>query len=734
MEIKDFLDMVLGTGSGYATVVTKDNAGQPTVQKFFSYPDEMEEMCRYAEARAGHDVYFSPILFHEQRRIRENAKTVSAIYADADTCDPKNFRLAPTVSVKTSEGRWHAYWVLDKEADPQRVALLAKQIAYGHKDQGCDLSGWNPTKLLRIPQTRNTKYGDSQVVEATTSGLVYKIEEIESVYADVQVDKVLDLASIPKPEITPEVYGVLMKIKSNPEILSLFSDQPAPNADYSKMLWKLELELFRQGLTAEEVFAVAKSSRCNKYTRPDRPRRMDPDGDLWREVLRAQQTFEVNPTISIVINEVEDEPAEQAVVISLLADEERVVVAENPTFIDKYVDWAKKKTDGAVEYQISSAFTLLSSCFSDIGYATPKYGKLGLNLWFMLLGETTLSRKSTSRQLMLRMLRSFEKFAGYQIDIGSNVTAEALVKHLSGRDKLTSLFHRDEVQGMFKEFVTKTYMAAAADQFTELYDGHVPVIIRATGASSSVKAVQSERAETNFIMYLMGITSKVAEILTVDYFRSGFLARFIYVIADTPERTYESEAIEQSAEQEVIKQDDEMEAIVRSLYDSTLYWQKKGAPFPRPVRMTDDALARFNAFKWDMGNYSKGHSNEDSIEPARQRLALSIWKCAVLLAMYDKSDEVEVKHVLIAVHYAEQWFRNLVRMAGAISASEWQREVDELEMLLSSKGGRMKYEDAYKKFGNKRKREFDEMIDALKSQARITVKVENMRTYLEVTK
>jgi hypothetical protein len=212
------------------------------------------------------------------------------------------------------------------------------------------------------------------------------------------------------------------------------------------------------------------------------------------------------------------------------------------------------------------------------------------------------------------------------------------------------------------------------------------------------------------------------------------LARFVYVIADTPERTYESEAIEQSNEQEVVKQDDEMEAIVRSLYDSTLYWQKKGAPFPRPVRMTDDALARFNTFKWDMGNYSKGHHNEESIEPARQRLALSIWKCAVLLAMYDKSDDVEVKHVLIAVHYAEQWFRNLVRMAGAISASEWQREVDQLELLLSSKGGRMKYEDAYKKFGNKRKREFDEMIDALKSQARIVVKVENMRTYLEVTR
>lgn len=734
MEIKDFLELVLGSGAGYATIVTKDNAGQPTVQKFFSYPDELDEMVSYAESKSTHDVYFSPILFHETRRIRENAKGVSVVYADADTCDPKNFRLTPSISVQTSDGRWHAYWVLDKEADPHRVAMAAKRIAYAHKEQGCDLSGWNPTKLLRVAKSKNTKYGDFQEVSASTTGVVYTIEEIEKAYSEVEVERVLDFESAPKPEITPEVYGVLMKIKSNPEILSLFSDMPGPNADYSRMLWKLELELFRQGLTAEEVFSVAKSARCNKYLRPDRPKRSDPDGDLWREVLRAQQTYQT-PSIEVQVvaeKEVESEPEDMS--ISLLNDGEREVVASHKTFIDLYVNWAKKKTDGAVEYQIASAFTLLSSCFSDIGYATPKYGKLGLNLWFMLLGETTLSRKSTSRQLMLRMLRSFERFCGYQIDIGSNVTAEALVKHLSGRDKLTSLFHRDEVQGMFKEFVTKTYMAAAADQFTELYDGHVPVIIRATGASSSVKAVQSERAETNFIMYLMGITSKVAEILTVDYFRSGFLARFIYVIADTPERTFESEAIEQSAEQEVSKQDDEMEMIVRSIYDSALYWQKKGGVFPKPVRMTDEALARFNNFKWDTGTYSKGHPNEDSIEPSRQRLSLSVWKCAVLLAMYDKSDVVELRHVLIAISYAEQWFKNLIRMAGEISASEWQREVDELELLLTSKGGRMKYEDAYKKFGNKRKREFDEMVDALRSQGRIFLKVENMKTYLEVAR
>lgn len=732
MEIRDFLEGVLGEAGGYSTIVTKDAWGNPTVQKFFSYPDELDEMVEYAKSKSNSDVYFSPILFYEERRIRENAKSVQAAYADADTCNPKHFRLPPSIVVETSKDRWHAYWLLDKPYDPQRVALLSKKIAYAHKEQGCDLSGWNPTKLLRVPNSANTKYSPAQEVVAEPSGLVYTIQELEQVYADIEVESISEPTTLPMPEQTPEIIKVLGKIPADSNIMSLYMDEPLPNADMSKMLWRLELELFRAGLTPEEVFVVAKNAKCNKYHRPDRPKRLDADGDLWRDVLRAHQAFQIpdTPEKAVAISELTEVKQERK--IDFLQPDERNLVAANPTFIDKYVAWARKKTDGAVEYQIASAFTLLSSAFSDTGYGTPKYGKLGLNLWFMLLGETTLSRKSTSRQLMLRCIRTYEKYVGYQIDIGSNVTAEGLVKHLAGRDKLTSLFHRDEVQGMFKEFITKTYMATAADQFTELYDGHVPVVIRSTGGKSASAAVQTERAETNFIMYLMGITSKVSEILTVDYFRSGFLARFLYVVADAPERTFELEAVEQAPEQEtVVAADYEMESMIKSIYDSKLWWEKKGAPFPRPVRLSPDALQRFNQFKWDMGTFTEGHEHEDSIEPSRQRLSLSIWKCAILLAMYDRSEEVELRHMLIAIHYAEGWFTNLVRIAASISESEWQREVDSLESFVTSKGGKVRYDEAFKRFGNKRKREFDEMLDSLRSQGRMRVYVDGSRTVLE---
>ncbi len=734
MKAKEFLESILGEAAGYATVVTKDSNGQPTVQKFFSYPDEFSEMVEYAESMSAGDVYFSPILFAEKRRIREHATSVSSVYADSDTCNPDNFRMPPSINVQTSEGRWHSYWMLESAGDPTRVANLAKKIAYAHRNQGCDVSGWNPTKLLRIPGSKNTKYENNQDVIGDSSGLIYSIGELEDVYKDIDVAPAPDsVGSVEAPKDTPPIIEVLGKIPATGNIMSLYMDTPPVGADLSKRLWRLELELFRIGLTAEEVYTVARHAKCNKYHISTRQRRPDADGDLWREVQRAEQSYNIPDKPFDALEELDSiVPTDESKAIDFLTPEEREIASSQATFIDRYVAWARKKTDGAVEFQIASAFTLLSSAFADTGHGTPKYGKLGLNLWFMVLGETTLSRKSTSRQLMLRMLRAYEHYVGYQIDIGSNVTAEGLVKHLSARDGLTSMFHRDEVQGMFKEFMTKTYMANAADQFTELYDGSVPVVIRSTGGKTATSAVQSDRAETNFIMYLMGITSKVSEILTADYFRSGFLARFLYVVADAPEKTFEKEAIEQAPEdQSIVTQDYEMDEIVSSLYHSKLYWEKKGAPFPRPIRMTDDALKRFNQFKWDMGLFVEGHPQEESIEPSRQRLALSIWKIAVLLSMYDKSDEVQMHHVLVAIHYSENWFANLIRMAQSISESEWQRELDDLEAFVTNKGGKVRFDEVFRRFGSKRKREFDEMVESLRSQGRLRLYVDNHKTFLE---
>lgn len=727
MQTGDFLQAVYGDATGLATIVTKGATGELTEQKFFEYPAQLDDMKAYALAHATEDIYYSPILFNAPRRIKENAKTVHVIYADADACAPENFMVEPSICVQTSDDRWHTYWMLDSEVDPQVAALLAKKIAYAHKHQGCDISGWNTTKLLRIPNSMNLKPGKNAPVTATSTGAIYSLDDLELHYGDVEVEPIRELSLAELPDSWPNLMKTMAKLQSNPEIMGLYMEEPSASADLSRLLWKLEIALFKQGLTAEEVFVIVRNAKCNKYHSPLRPKRLDADGDLWREVQRAGASFkeDIAAPMPIDLTDIEKPIEVSSIKPQFLTDSERLTVMEHRNFIDIYRDWATSKTDGAIAYQNASAWTLLSCVFSDVGYAVPKFGKMGLNLWFMVLGETTLTRKSTSRNLMLRAVRQYEKFSGYQIDIGSDATPEGLTAILAERDKQTSLLHRDEVQGMFKDFINKTYMASAAERFTELYDGHVPVTIR-----SAKGKTQTERAETNFIMYLMGITSKTADVLTTEYFRSGFLARFIYVTAPTPPRTKESEDIQQADEYEVNVRDEQLEQMMKSLSESVMFWQKKGGP--RPVRLSQPALERFNQFKWEMGNYSEAHPERESIEPSRQRLALSVWKCAVLLAMYDRYEEVQLRHLLTAIMYSEEWFWNLTQMAGAISASEWQRDVDQLETLITDKGGKIRYEEAYKKFSNKRKREFDEMVQALHSQARAQLVVEGQKTYLEV--
>ena len=78
---------------------------------------------------------------------------------------------------------------------------------------------------------------------------------------EVEVEPIREAAVAPMPEQTPQLIEALDKLSHNPEIVKLYLDEPMPNADLSKLLWKLELELFREGLTAEEVFVIAKNAK-----------------------------------------------------------------------------------------------------------------------------------------------------------------------------------------------------------------------------------------------------------------------------------------------------------------------------------------------------------------------------------------------------------------------------------------------------------------------------------------
>ena len=449
---------------------------------------------------------------------------------------------------------------------------------------------------------------------------------------------------------------------------------------------------------------------------------------LWADVLRARSKSVLGDTEDALDYEpvVTVEPTVKDKSVDFLSAAEKASLPS--TFIDDYVAWAGSKTDAAAEYHVASAFMILSTVFSDFGHAVPKFGKLPLNLWFMVLGETTRSRKSTTRALGMSFIRALsvlpdaddDMVVGYNYDLGSDFTPEALDNELLKHPNRSALLHRDEAQGWIQEMDKKAYMAGAKGKMTELYDGHVSGKLRATGDNNRRASV-----DVALNLFVMGIRSQVCEYLTQEDFRSGFLTRFIYIEATAPPRSPESDWLEQADIHEVKQGDDVFTKMVKRIEASRQHWEdftpSVDAPTV-PVPCVPDAWKRLNKFITDVLDAAEGHQRHQIIEAASDRLTKSILKAATLLAMLDCCDEVQVEHMLAAINFASSWFGHMVNMANGISESSWARKQKEVEDFLLQKGGTAKWEVVYRQFrSDLRADEFLKIIQALTDAGLISV-------------
>lgn len=692
------LDYVYGTSEGKFAIIPQDFVWI----RWFDWPQDREYVEKYIELRSDEDVYFTTTLYNDTERTAEHATVGWAVYADADTCHPDNFRLTPTFSNETSPGKWHCFWVLDEEKSAKELSDLSRLIATAHRDQGCD-AGWIESKILRIPGTTNTKYEEKYTVQESSSGITYTADQIREAYSDIVIDTT-NYVDATMPTELPSVFDAADKI---PETLwPLYADIPHEGASWSERLWKFELDLFREGLSREEVFVLAKNAKCNKYERDGRP-----DSALWTEVLRAS----VHSTDGVIVN-LEPEFKPKAVPIVFLSDEEREFVRQNPGFPAEYEAWVKTRSaEAAPTYQRSLAYILLSCVYGEYGYIIPQMGDMDLNLWVLILGDTTKTRKSTSRGLMLTLLHAWEARIGdgKTIDIGSDFTAEGLNKVLGQRDGMVSLVHRDEVQGFIHQAQQKSYMAGTIQTLTELYDGKVQVSLR-----SSKDAGQANRAATTFNFLGLGIREEMGKLMTAKDFQSGFLTRFLWSIADNPKWTPESEYVGQ---RDITKEKSRTDAKVTEFVQ---HFTRVRAKFGKsngaktPIIMAPEVHARWMQWKMDSARLAQSMENSALIDPARDRMSWSLWKAAALLAIHDLSETIEMRHLLPVLAQAEEWFEHMVRMANTVADSAFQSRLTEIEKFISSGANHtVPKSKLIGKFG--RKVEVDELLDNLYAQGRI---------------
>lgn len=707
-------------------IVTRDEFGSLTSERWFSYPSELDFMSQYCAIRNDEDVYCSVAVFSDRVRTKDDPHAVThTVYADADTCDPENFRVPPSIVVSTRPDRWHAWWLLDEEVPAAQASEASHRISLAHKDQGVD-NGWIVSKLLRVPGTSNTKDDQAHPVTAIYNDDVYTLDTLLDVYHDIDV-----MAAYSNIEVSDEVPARLSKAQmlaleedvEKAGLSSLYLERPRDGQSWSERLYRLELELFRLGMTPQEVFNLARESSANKYNPENAgartqtgviiPKRNNPDLVLWKEVQKAYaeaQAEAVEPTEERTITRDVSKP-------EFLSLEERKYVQESRCFIDEYVDFVAARTDSAETYQRSFAFLLLSSVYGGRGYIPLAFNPhTELNLWILGLGVSTTDRKTTALNFFLRAIHAYEAQTGQVLDIGSDATGEGLVKALGMRDGEVSVLHKDEVSGMFHEFMAKSYMVGTVETFTALYEGRVPVSLRATKDSGN-----RNRARTVFNFAGVGIRNHVAEVLTKRHFESGFLARFLWSVADPRPRKPGSESVEHYdedvAESEKDKFDAEMTELIRPMVKNTRKWSLDK---PKPIKMDTAALNRYNRWIEDGMKLAESFGEDEVLVPSYKRMTISVYKASALLAMHDGTDTVTLKHLLPTLAQAELWFMDMTRMAAEVSSSDFERRLDEVESFIITGEDKKRTEaSTRKRFARFKPNEFDEIIRALQAAGRV---------------
>lgn len=674
---KGFFQLIFGPCHGFISIATLAPRTRNWNEKFFEYPSQLDEMLLHIQGVApSNNVYFCPMILMRPERKKETVDTCPTIWADLDTCHPDNLLVQPTVTLESSPGRYQAFWVLEESQAPEDVEPVNKRIAYHHAPQGCDKTGWDLTQMLRVPFTLNHKYGlrvgeAPVVLPIRTVKSRFRVSDFKQypVLGELDADKgsiaMGDLPTDPADEIIGK-----FKMRINPQVWSLYQEEPKAGASWSEPLWNLLMLCLEAGMSREETFTVAKAAACNKYKRDQRP-----DIHLWKDVCRAFTRLSEN--LQRMKVQLTDEPA-------LITPEETEWAREQETFVERYIKWASGLGDAAPQYHVAGAFVALSSMLSGVVRLPTSFGTMIPNVWFMILADTTLTRKSTSMDIAMDLIGEVDE----DILLATDGSLEGMFAGLTTRPGKPSVFLRDEFSGLLDQMAKRDYLAGMAELLTKLYDGKVQKRV--------LRRETLEVRDPRLIIYAGGIKSKTQEILTYDQVSSGFLPRFLFITAEsdiTKVRPLGPPTEKDNTGRDAIK----AELIeINNWYRRQTSIRLNGVEVPGPAmiwdaKLTEDAWVRYNKIEGLLNRLGVGSVAPDVYTPVYDRLGKSILKVAVLLAASRQRPEgelvVEARDIVHAALYGEQWRMYAREVITNVGKGKDERKLDTIFRQILRSGG-----------------------------------------------
>ena len=667
---RQFFELLFDDLEGYLCIASATPMKENFRQHFFKWPSEKQAMVQFvAKQETQQNIWFCVNLLKKKERTKNQTIAHNLVWADLDACDPDDVSPKPQVVMESSPGRFQALWRVDENMPPDMAEDFSKRMAYAYASNGTDLTGWDLTQLLRVPFTHNFKYALNYAEapevmlhlakeETTDISTLWELPEASDT-SDVQYDDTIPAADeLPNPDfVIYKFQGAL----NNTAFRDLYMTEPHEDSDWSGILWRLINLCLEVGMTPEEVFAVTLYAKCNKYKRDKRPIKY-----LWRDVSKAnakQQAF------NLQINLNSDAYILRMPELVHDAELEQLPV----TVIDDYIAWASSSTDAVPIFHELAAFMIMSSLTAQSLKLATSHTEMVPNIWGLILGDSTLSRKTTAMRMAMDIVTDIDK----ELLFASDGSAEGLLTGLNSRPNRTSIYYRDEVSGLFESMVKKDYMAGLAETFTQLYD--VPAFYPRRLRKETITLQRPI-----FIFFGGGIKDKAYGALTEEHVLSGFLPRFLIVTgkADMSRvRPTGPANVINLAQREQLKQ---KFAEIHDKYNQSTITSIGGQPVvldvPVAVTMTDKAWERYSIIEMLMAQTASESAEASSALPTFERLSRSLLKMAMLVAAArqepkDGGIEVDLGDILTAAKYVQRWGPSSIDLIREVGQTQSQKKL-----------------------------------------------------------
>ncbi len=668
--LKAFFASSFGPTTGYLCIASRKPQGKFSEQ-FFSYPDDIDNAILYLKSQSHlANVYFCPQLLVAKKRTKTNVDMVCSIWADLDDCPPGLLKIRPTLALETSPNRYQAIWTLEEPVAGEDAESISRRIAYGHSQEGSDKSGWDLTQLLRVPGTFNHKYHSDSgpprvIITEWDPDTKYTLKSF-NVYPQVAGYEYLD---IPFPDFILEKGEEILerhRFRLNGAAFTTFFRLDEAK-DRSTALFRLEMYCLEAGMQLSDIFQVCRDSVVNKF---DKDQIL-----LWKDICRAKARFDENTQLAA------GPPADE---ISILSETEKEIVRGLPdTFLDRYIRWAKGVGDAAEQYHIAGAFIALSSILAGSIALPTSFGTISPNLWFLILADTTLTRKSTAMDLAMDIITEVDE----DILMATDGSLEGLMTALSARDNMPSVFLRDEFTGLIDQMHKKDYLAGMPEFLAKLYDGKT--------MKRLLRKEEIKVRRPRLIIFGGGIKSKMMRIVQGEHVESGFLPRFIIITAMSD--VSKVKPLGPPEEQNTTGREKIVSELrsIRDRFPAQIPVTKDGKVIgitrePSTISMELEAWHRFNELDQTLTQLGlDGGALAEWLVPMNARLSMSILKCAMLIAA-SRSDGHPVVitklDMLRAASFADSWRRYAQDVVVNVGKGDLERKIGTIYNAIQKKG------------------------------------------------